>query len=55
MSLSTQVLLGLVLGIATGLFFGEGAAAVQIVGDAFIRLLQMVVIPFITARRETSR
>jgi Na+/H+-dicarboxylate symporter len=47
LSLSTQVLLGLVLGIATGLFFGEGAAVVQIVGDAFIRLLQMVVIPFI--------
>jgi Na+/H+-dicarboxylate symporter len=47
MALSTQVLLGLVLGIATGLFFGERAEVVQIVGDAFIRLLQMVVIPFI--------
>jgi len=47
LSLSTQVLLGLFLGIATGIFFGESAAAVQIVGDAFIRLLQMVVIPFI--------
>ena len=46
-SLSGQVLLGLVLGIATGVFFGEAAASVQIVGDAFIRLLQMTVIPYI--------
>jgi Na+/H+-dicarboxylate symporter len=41
------VLLGLVLGIAAGVFFGESAASVQIVGDAFIQLLQMTVIPYI--------
>ena len=47
LSLSGQVLLGLVLGIATGVFFGEAAASVQVVGDAFIRLLQMTVLPYI--------
>jgi Na+/H+-dicarboxylate symporter len=46
-SLSTQVLIGLLLGIATGAFLGERAAALQIVGDAFIMLLQMTVMPFI--------
>jgi Na+/H+-dicarboxylate symporter len=44
-SLSTQVLLGLVLGIGAGVFFGEDAGAIEIVGQAFIRLLQMTVIP----------
>jgi Na+/H+-dicarboxylate symporter len=47
MSLSTKVLLGLVLGIAVGVFFGESAGSIQIVGDAFIQLLQMTVIPYI--------
>lgn len=47
MSLSTQVLIGLVLGVATGMFFGESAASLQIIGDAFIKLLQMTVMPFI--------
>ncbi len=46
-SLSTQVLIGLLLGIATGLFFGERATAVDIVGQAFVRLLQMSVIPYV--------
>jgi len=47
MTLSTQVLIGLVLGIATGVFFGEEAARIQFIGDAFIMLLQMTVMPFI--------
>jgi Na+/H+-dicarboxylate symporter/ABC-type amino acid transport substrate-binding protein len=46
-NLTHQILLGLVLGISTGLFFGERAAALQIVGDAFIRLLQMTILPYI--------
>jgi Na+/H+-dicarboxylate symporter len=46
-SLSKQVLISLALGIATGVFFGERAASLQIVGDAFVRLLQMTVMPFI--------
>ena len=47
LSLSGQVLVGLVLGIAAGIFFGESAAAVDFVGDAFIQLLRMTVIPYI--------
>ena len=47
LGLSGQVLVGLVLGIASGVFFGEAAAKVQIVGDAFIRLLQMTVVPYV--------
>lgn len=47
MSLSTQVLIGLLLGILTGIFFGEAAASLQFIGDAFIMLLQMTVMPFI--------
>lgn len=37
----------LVLGIGTGLFFGEDAAALQILGDIYIGLLQMTVLPYI--------
>ena len=45
--LATQVLLGLVLGVAVGLFFGELVAPLRVVGQAFIRLLQITVIPYI--------
>ena len=47
MSLSAQVIAGLVLGIASGLFFGERIAGVQPLGSIFIGLLQMTVIPYI--------
>ncbi len=47
LSRANQVLLGMVLGIATGLFFGELVAPLKLVGDAFIRLLQITVIPYI--------
>lgn len=47
MSLATQVLLGLGLGIAAGLFFGEQMAFVGVLGRAFILLLQMAVLPFV--------
>ena len=46
-SLSTQILIGLVLGISVGLFFGEMAAWLNFLGDAFLRLFQMSVIPYI--------
>ncbi|MBW2268676.1 MAG: cation:dicarboxylase symporter family transporter [Deltaproteobacteria bacterium] len=42
-----RVLLGLALGILTGLFFGEPVGALSLVGDAYIRLLQMTVLPYI--------
>jgi Na+/H+-dicarboxylate symporter/ABC-type amino acid transport substrate-binding protein len=48
MSLSTTVLIGLALGILTGIFLGEYAANLQVIGDVFIRLLQMSVLPYVT-------
>jgi hypothetical protein len=44
MSLSGQILIGLVAGVAVGLFFGETVAPLQIVADGFIKLLQMTVL-----------
>ena len=46
-SLSTKVLIGLLLGIALGVFFGELVGFMQVIGDAFILLLQMTVLPYI--------
>ena len=45
--LAGQILIGLVLGIGCGLFFGEACAPLQILGNAFVGLLQMTVLPFI--------
>ncbi len=42
-----QVIAGLVLGILTGIFFGEPAGKLDIVGNIYIKLLQMTVIPYI--------
>ncbi len=47
LSLSAKVLLGLALGIATGLFFGESVAFLNLAGKAFIELLQMTVLPYV--------
>jgi Na+/H+-dicarboxylate symporter len=47
MSLSAKIILGGVLGTATGLFFGDRVAFLQPVGNAFIQLLQMAVLPYI--------
>ncbi len=46
-SLSAQVFIALGLGILAGLFFGELIAPVQIIGQIFIGLLQMTVLPYI--------
>ncbi|HFB61862.1 MAG TPA: cation:dicarboxylase symporter family transporter, partial [Bacteroidetes bacterium] len=46
-SFSSKVLAGLILGILTGLFFGEKVAWFSTLGDAFIGLLQMTVLPYI--------
>ena len=46
-SLSTLVLIALAAGIAVGLFFGEPAGFLAPVGDAYVGLLQMTVLPYI--------
>jgi hypothetical protein len=45
--LAGQVLIGLALGAATGVFLGELAAPLGIIGQVFIGLLQMTVLPYI--------
>ena len=47
MSLATQVILGLGLGILTGVFFGEEVAFLGTVGRGFVLLLRMGVLPFV--------
>ena len=44
--LSTRILIGLVLGIFTGLFFGEGVSGLAIVGRGYVGLLQMSILPY---------
>lgn len=46
-SLSTNIILSLLLGVACGIFFGEYCSGLRVVGDAFIKLLQMSILPFI--------
>jgi len=48
MSLSAKILLGMGLGIFTGLFFGEKVTFLNIVGDGFVQLLQITILPFVT-------
>jgi len=45
-SLSTQILIGLTLGLFVGLFFGDKASALAIVGRAYIGLIQMSILPY---------
>ena len=52
--LSTQVFIGLGLGIAAGIFFGEKVAFLKVGGDAFIALLQITVIPYVVVALITS-
>ena len=47
MSIVSQVLLALALGIFCGLFFGEDASRLGIIGDIYIGLLQMTVLPYL--------
>jgi Na+/H+-dicarboxylate symporter len=48
LGLSGKILIGLATGIGCGLFFGEYCAPLKVVGDAFVGLLQMTVLPYIT-------
>jgi Na+/H+-dicarboxylate symporter len=47
LSLSAQIVAGLVLGVAVGLFFGESAAVLQPLADIYVRLMQVTVLPYL--------
>jgi len=47
LSLSAQILVGLAIGILTGLFIGDSAEALQPLADIYIRLMQMTVLPYL--------
>lgn len=43
----SQVIWGLSLGLFIGIFFGEDAGVFGLFGDAYVRLLQMTVVPYV--------
>ena len=42
-----MIFLGLGLGVLAGLFFGEMAASLEVIGEIWIKLLQMTVLPYV--------
>ena len=54
MSFTSKILIGLAAGVATGIFLGEYAAALQPIAEAFVKLLQMTVLPYVTLSIVTS-
>ena len=48
MTFSRKVLVGLLSGLALGLFLGEYVAPLKVVADGFVKLLQMTVLPYVT-------
>lgn len=46
-SLTFRIITGLVLGILTGLFFGEKAAGLNVLAQVWIGLMQMTVLPYV--------
>ena len=48
LSLSAQIMIAIVLGLAAGVFFGEYCSFLAVIGTAFIKLLQMTILPYIT-------
>lgn len=49
LKLHTQILLGLLLGVVAGLLVGPRIVAIRPLGDAFIRLITMIVVPLVFA------
>jgi len=49
LKIHTQIIIAIILGIIVGLWLKEKAEHLQIIGDLFIRLLQMIIIPLILA------
>ena len=50
----SQILIAIVAGVVAGVLLGERAKHIKIVGDLFIRLLKMIIIPLILASMVTG-
>ena len=46
-TMGTRILIGVLAGIAFGVFLGPWSAPLQVVGDVFVSLLQMTVLPYV--------
>jgi Na+/H+-dicarboxylate symporter len=46
-SLSRKIVIGLTAGVACGIFLGEICAGLSIIGNAYVALMQMTVLPYI--------
>ena len=42
-----RIFFALILGVIVGFFWGEGAEAIRWVGDVFVKLIKMLVVPLI--------
>lgn len=49
LDLSVQIFIALAVGLFLGLFFGESITSIKWIGDVWIRLMQMAVLPYVTA------
>ena len=45
--LATQILIAMFLGVVVGILFRENAVILQPIGDVFIRLLKMIIVPLV--------
>ena len=54
LGLAEKIIIGLILGVAAGVFFGEKVEFLQVAGQAFIMLLQVTAIPYIMVSLVTS-
>ena len=45
--MTTKILIGIGAGVFTGLFFGESAGRLDVVGKVYVGLLQMTVLPYV--------
>lgn len=48
LNLSSYIFLGFVIGILLGIIFGKSIIVIQPVGELFLKLMQMIVVPLIT-------
>jgi len=47
LKLHTKIFIGLILGVAAGLLFGEKARIIEPIGTIFLRLITMIVVPLV--------